>query len=58
MAAAASLGASQLPQAAALAAGSRRLHTSFTAAVFRARHGLKADAASVEAMRAAALAVR
>ena len=58
VAAAASLGATPLPRPTALATGSRRLHTAFAAAVFRAHHGLQADPASVEAMRAEALAVR
>ena len=55
---AASLGAAPLPCAAAMANGSGRLHTAFTAAVFRARHGLMPDAGSVVALRARALVVR
>lgn len=58
VAAAASLGAAPLPLAAAMANGSAQLHTAFAAAVFRARHGLRPDAASVETLRARALVVR
>jgi hypothetical protein len=57
-AAASALGAHPLPPAAALVQGSHWVRTVFLAAVFRARHGLVPDAASLEELREGALSVR
>ena len=56
--AASALGAQPLPPAAALVDGSHRLRTAFLAAIFRARHGLVPDAASLQELREGALSVR
>ena len=57
-AAASALGAHPLPPAAALVEGSHRVRTVFLAAIFRARHGLVPDAASLQELREGALSVR